>query len=68
MRQYTLTHDVYTPHGIDLGIAAFAHLCHAASQHDADHSILTISATDEAICADLLNYILAISAQELLSQ
>lgn len=67
MRHYTLTHGVYTPQGIDLGIAAFAHLCRATSQHNSDHSILTITAGDEVICAELLNYILALSAQELLS-
>ena len=67
MSQYTLTHDIYTSNGIEAGIAAFAHLCHAASQHSDSHSILTITDCDEAMRAELLNYILTLSAQELLT-
>ncbi len=66
MTRYILTHDIYTPLSIEAGVAAFAHLCQAASQHDDKYSILTISVGDHTIQAELLNYILALSAQDLL--
>ena len=66
MRRYELTHKVYTPSSIDAGVAAFGHLCHATAQHHDNDSVLTITAPDETLDREMLNYILALAAQELL--
>ena len=66
MRQYELTHAIYTPSSIDAGIAAFGHLCQATAERLVDESVLTITGGDEALDPELLNYILALAAQEIL--
>jgi hypothetical protein len=64
--QYELTRDIYTPTAIDHGIAAFAHLITANAEHLDAYSVLTVMTTHDAMAAELLNYVLALSAQELL--
>lgn len=66
MTQYRLTAGIYTPNAIAAGIEAFAHLCTATAYNGDDHTILTISSNDSVLDAELLNYILTLSAQELL--
>jgi hypothetical protein len=61
-----LTHEIYTTAAIRHGLSAFAPHCKATVQHGADESLLTI-ADDPAIASELLNYILTLSAQELLA-
>ena len=61
-----LSHEIYTTSAIDAGIAAFAHLLTATVEHqDRDTTITIIAATDDVV-AELLNYVLGLSAQELL--
>lgn len=66
--QYELTRDIYTPAAIDSGITAFAHLVPADAEHHEAYSVLTVKAADNAIAAELLNYVLALSVQQLLQQ
>jgi hypothetical protein len=66
MRQYELTHAIYTPRSIDAGVQAFAQICQATAAHGADSSVVTITGADETLDSELLNYILALTAQELL--
>lgn len=66
MRRYELTHKIYTTGSIEAGIAAFAHLCNATADHHADHSVLTVTAPDDTLDREMLNYILALAAQEIL--
>jgi hypothetical protein len=66
MTEYRLSTDIYTPQAVADGIQAFAHLCTASSHLAGDHMILRIDATDDPVHAELLNYILALSAQSLL--
>jgi hypothetical protein len=66
--QYELTHDVYTPSAIDSSISAFAHLVSARADHRDAYSLVTIASNDKSIDAELLNYVLALSAKELLHQ
>lgn len=66
MRRYDLTHEIYTPGSIDAGIRAFMHLCRASAEHHDDDSVLTITASDEALDREMLNYILGLAAQEIL--
>lgn len=67
MKSFELTRDVYTEDAIDGGIAAFAAVCAATAIHETGFSFLTILTADSYIASELLNYILAASAQELLS-
>lgn len=66
MTEYRLPTDIYTQQAIADGIQAFAHLCAASAHPAGDHTILKVAAADIALQAELLNYILAVSAQSLL--
>lgn len=67
MSQHVLTRDVYTPEAIDAGITAFATLLRASAHHDQAQSVIDVTSSDDRVTRELLNYILATSAQELLS-
>lgn len=67
MTHFRLTRDIYTVHAIDEGICAFSHHCSATVEHGPSESVLTLAANEETVAAEFLNYILAMSAQELLS-
>jgi hypothetical protein len=64
--EYRLSIDIYTPQAVADGIQAFAHLCAATGHPAGDCTILRVDATDDLLPAELLNYILALSAQSLL--
>src|SRR4051794_33253808 len=64
---YLLTHDAYTPQGIQAAVSAFSALCTATAQHHQTQSVLMITA-DETIIGEFLNYALASSVAELLSK
>lgn len=66
MTEYRLPIDIYAPQAVADGIQAFAHLCAASCNLADDHTILRVDATDDLLTAELLNYILALSAQSLL--
>ncbi len=61
-----LTHDIYTVNALQRGVKAFSSHCDARVEHGSTESQITISG-DEGIAAELLNYILTLSAEELLS-
>jgi hypothetical protein len=64
--EYRLTTAVYTEEAVTAGISAFAHLCSARMTASEEHIVLAISDGDETLHAELLNYVLALSAQALL--
>jgi hypothetical protein len=66
MTEYRLSIDIYTPQAVAEGIKVFAHLCTASSHLGGDHIVLRVDAADDPVHAELLNYILALSAQSLL--
>ena len=68
MTEYRLSSDIYTEQAVAEGIKAFAHLCTATSYPAGDYTILRIDGTDDMLHAELLNYILALSAQTILQQ
>ena len=66
----TLTHDVYTPTAITETIHAFQKLCDVETdvQGNCTNLRLRIKANcPSTACDDFLNYVLELSAQELLS-
>ena len=66
MTEYRLSIDIYAPQAVADGIQAFAHLCTATGHPAGDHTILRVDTTDDLLPEELLNYILALSAQSLL--
>ncbi len=63
---WVLSKEVYTPTAIHSGIAAFENLCSATVDVRESESILTIVDTERDLSSELLNYILTLSAQEIL--
>jgi hypothetical protein len=61
-----LSHDVYTVNAIDEGTAAFAPHCDATVVHRESESVITINSVKSDMAWEMLNYILALSARELL--
>lgn len=61
-----LTQEIYTFNAIDQGLTAFASHCDAKVEFGADESTITIHG-DDRIAAELLNYILTLSAAEILA-
>ena len=66
MTEYRLPIELYTPQAVAAGVQAFAHLFAASGHLAGDHTILKVDAADHVLHAELLNYILALSAQSLL--
>jgi hypothetical protein len=66
VREYRLPIDIYTSQAVTDGIQAFARVCSASGTLADDHTILGIDSMDDLLHAELLNYILALSAQSLL--
>jgi hypothetical protein len=64
--EYVLASEIYTPEAVAAGIKAFANHCNATAQPREGHTILSIEGTDDVHHAELLNYILTLSAQALL--
>ena len=66
MKRFRLAGDIYTPTAIKNGIEAFANVCEATEHEEDGHAIITIGTADDVIHGELLNYILTLSAEELL--
>ena len=61
-----LSHEVYTIGAMTAGMKAFAHLFDTSVQHHESESVITLASTEDDLADELLNYILTLSAQELL--
>jgi hypothetical protein len=65
-----LTHDVYTPAAIEQTIVAFHHLCEVEARIDGEATHVRFdlkTGGPSTVPDDFLNYVLELSAQELLS-
>ncbi|MGJ5814511.1 hypothetical protein [Paludibaculum fermentans] len=63
---YRLSTEVYTRDAVANGVAAFAHLCTAQMCDEIDYTLLTLDGGEQWLHAELLNYILGLSAKDLL--
>lgn len=66
MVTFELTHDIYTPAAIDASMQAFRGAVSVSVSHVDDHSVLVFDTSDVNTASEMLNYILGLSAQELL--
>jgi hypothetical protein len=65
---FDLTHDMYTPGAINESVQAFREAISVTVNHLDGHSMLNIDSDDIDTAAEMLNYVLGLSARALLQR